>query len=130
MTQTAIRPGPLALVVHEDGSAELLRLPGPGAGTMLAAIQGTVGGFIEAVATAGGDWVAYINEEGKAHGLRHNIQADALCRALGFPFMNGDYLVGPAVFLGRDGDDPDETDVPRRVLELARFAGMTWSSNE
>jgi len=91
---------------------------------MLSRLNGLVGGYIEAIAKSGGDWVAYINEEGKLHGLPFNTQADAMARALGFPFMDGDHLVGTVVFLGRAPGDPDEHDVPEHVLVMARAAGV------
>ena len=114
--------GPLALIIRPDGTGELTRLP-DAAGGQLKALNEILGGYLEAVATGTSDWLAYINEEGKRLELVFNAQADAMVRALGFRFMHGDYLVGPAVFLGRDGS-PDEADVPQRVVDLARAAGI------
>jgi hypothetical protein len=113
--------GPLALVVRPEGNAELARLP-DAPGGQLRALNELLGGYLEAVATGSSDWVCYINEEGKGLGLAFNVQADALVRTLGFRFMQGDYLVGVAVFLGRNG--PDESDVPQRIVDLAKIAGI------
>jgi hypothetical protein len=112
--------GPLALIVTPEGAATLTPLPqNPAA--MLTALNEAVGGYLTAVGTREG-WVAYINEDGKGLGLPPNFQADLLARALGFPFRHGDYLVGTAVFLGRNG--VNETSVPDTVLTLARQIGL------
>jgi hypothetical protein len=114
--------GPLALIVWTNGIAELTRLPdSPGA--QVTAVNEILGGYMEPVRPAGVDWIAYINEEGKRLELPVNVQADALVRTMGFRFMPGDFLVGPAVFLGTDGS-PDEVDVPQQVVDLARMAGI------
>lgn len=83
-----------------------------------------VGGNLEVIATAGSDWLAYINEDGTRLGLRFNPQADAMCRTLGYPFGPGDYIKGTAVFMGRADDGINEADVPEHVLALARAAGL------
>ncbi len=110
-----------ALVVQIDGTAEITKLPGLMA-AQVQEVQRIVGGYFQALGIAGGDWIVYINEDGKDSGLPINLQADVLARTLGYPFRQGDFLVGAAVFLGRRGSE--ETDVPAKVLELARASGV------
>jgi hypothetical protein len=114
--------GPLALVVHPAGRATLARLTefAPVAAQVISEL---VGGNLEGLAVAGGDWCAYINEDGGALGLPPNPVADAMARVLGYPFVFGDYLKGVAVFLGITPGKPDEHDVPDYVIELARQTG-------
>jgi hypothetical protein len=83
-----------------------------------------VGGNLEGLAVAGGDWCGYINEDGGGLGLPPNPLADAMARVLRYPFMHGDYLKGVAVFLGVTPGDPIEHDVPQYVIDLARQAGV------
>jgi hypothetical protein len=118
---TTTTDGPLALVVHPDESAELTRLPGP-TDDLLATLHKIVGGYVRDVGAARNTWVAYVNEDGERLQLPRNLVADAIVRALGWHFRPGDFLVGPAVFLGRTGSQ--ETDVPAEVLDLARAAGL------
>lgn len=110
-----------ALVIETTGAARLVELP---LGPVQAAhrVGELVGGHLEAIITEGSDWLAYINEEGIRLGLPFNPQADAIARALGYGFMHGDYLKGPAVYLGRDG--LQELDVPDSVMVLAWAAGI------
>jgi hypothetical protein len=78
-------------------------------------LQAEVGGYIELI---GGDgWSAYLNEEGKIHGLPPNQPADALARTLGFEFLPGDALVGTVLFCGPPDSDGHDTDVPDSVRE-------------
>jgi hypothetical protein len=120
-TTTPESTGPLALVITADDGARTEHLPNAPA-AMLHALNELVGGYLEGVAVHGGDWCAYVNEEGKLQRLPYNRHADGLARYLGYPFGPGDYLAGTAVFLGRRG--PDEVDVPGHVLDLARAAGI------
>jgi hypothetical protein len=115
--------GPLALVVHPAGVGTLARLS---EFPMVAAqvISEVVGGNLEGLAVAGGDWCAYINEDGGELGLAPNPLADAMARVLRYPFMHGDYLKGVAVFLGVTPGDAAEHDVPQYVIDLARQAGV------
>src|ERR1700761_7154635 len=114
--------GPLALVIHPSGRGSLARLSGfaPVAAQVISEL---VGGNLEGLAVAGGDWCGYINEDGGGLGLPPNPVADAMARVLGYPFVHGDYLQGVAVFLGVEPGKPDEHDVPDYVIELARRAG-------
>ena len=115
MTQAPARTGPLALIIHTDGRAELRELPTDQAFDQARAI---VGGHVTAMLAA--DWSAYLNEDGHMIPLPRNLFADAIARAAGFHFRHGDYLVGDVVFLGPACDG----DVPERVLSLARAAGL------
>ena len=63
-------------------------------------ISKLVGGNLEGLAVADGNWCGYINKDGGGLGLPPNPMADAMARVLGYPFMHGDYLQGVAVFLG------------------------------
>lgn len=121
---TSAPQGPKALVVPIDGPAQVINLPvNPAA--MLSTLNEILHGYLEAVATRGGNWVCYINEEGKEiFRAERNVAADELVRSLGWKFLPGDYLVGPAVFLGHEQGNPDETDVPDSVLILARQKGI------
>jgi hypothetical protein len=119
--QPAPHPGPTALIVRPDGRATLGPLPlNPLA--CLTAIRDAIGGYFEAV--GGGGWVAYVADDDREFtaGLPPNHQADAIARAAGWNAYPGDFIKGTAVFLGRNG--ADEADVPGRVLELARAAGV------
>jgi len=110
-----------ALVIPPTGAATIEELP---LGPIQAAhrVSELVGGHLEVIATAGSDWLAYINEEGIRQGLRFNPHGDAIARSLGYGFMHGDYLKGTAVYLGRDGTM--EQDVPDCVMVLAYAAGI------
>ena len=110
-----------ALVIYPDGSAALMDLPGH-AGMAAAHIAALIGGPLEPVTLADAGWVAYVNEEGIRLGLPFNPQADAMARTLGYPFGHGDFIKGPAVWLGRAGFD--EISVPDSVVTLARMAGV------
>lgn len=110
------RNGPLALVIEPDGSGRTERLPGSDL-ELQRAVEGIVGGFTEAIGVVG-DWIAYLNDEGKVTGLPANPVADALARRLGWRPGWGDYLCGPVVFTG--SHSAIEIDVPDRVL-------TTWS---
>lgn len=120
-----------ALIVEPNGSATVRYVA-----VQLAALNKIVGGYLEAIAPSGmwpGSWHAYINEEGKLHGLPSNRVATALAKAAGWS-AHGDELVGPAVFLGtgpgddeEDGDAAGESDVPELLIELGTTLGL-WLS--
>lgn len=103
----------VALIVHPDGITEARQLDPD-----LPTIQALVGGHIEAVSPADGDWHAYVNEEGVWQGLPANPQATALAIAAGWAPLPGDFLKGTAVFLG-DGPDGTETHCPAPLLHAA-----------
>jgi hypothetical protein len=114
--------GALALVIRpEVVEAALVRLPADDlkASTM---IHDLIGGYYEAI--GGPDWIAYTAEDERHFpgGLTVNIQADAIARVLGFNWQHGDYAKGVLVFLGRAG--LGNVDVPQRVVDLARAAGL------
>lgn len=113
--------GVRALAIRADGTAEVIELPG-NVSAFVAAVNALVGGYYEGLGVRGGNWVVYVNEDGKRFRLGFNMQADAILRALGHPLRPGDFLTGTAVFVGRTG--PQETDVPEHVLALARAAGV------
>lgn len=79
--------------------------------TLLRELQKLVGGFIEGV-SGFGDWVAYVDEEGKLKMSPTNPRATVLAHVHGWP--KGDIICGPAVFLGRNG--PEETSVPEWIV--------------
>jgi hypothetical protein len=111
-----------ALIVQPDaGGADLVRLPA-GDLAAVAAIQAAIGGHFEVIGTS--EWIAYVAEDERdfPEGLRPNLHADALARALGYSWPPHDFCKGVAVFLGRDG--VEEVDVPQRVIDYARAAGL------
>lgn len=79
-----------ALVINTDGSiAEV--------DTTLDALQGAVGGWVQAVELSG-SLTLWVNEEGKMVGLPHNRYAQALWNDV---YGEGtDYIVGNAVLTG------------------------------
>jgi hypothetical protein len=114
--------GTLALVIRpEVVEAALVHLPADelAASTM---IHELIGGYFEAI--GGPDWIAYTAEDERHFpaGLAVNVQADAIARVLGFHWQPGDYAKGVLVFLGRRG--VVNVDVPQRVVDLARTAGL------
>jgi hypothetical protein len=111
--------GPIALVVWPQGFAELRRLPASDI-TQADILHEAVGGYLESIGP--GEWIAFLNTDGKEQGLKPNLHADALARALGWTFRVGDYLVGAAVFASRDGTAIG--DCPQRVVDLVRTAGI------
>lgn len=112
------------LVVPTGTTAALLHELPASAGYAAHELGELVGGDLGVIATAGSDWLAYINDSGIRLGLRLNPHADAMVRTLGYPFQMGDYVKGTAVFMGRADDGVNEADVPDRVVQLARTAGL------
>lgn len=116
--------GPLVLVIEPDGTARTERLPSGD----LAHSQRIVGGWVRPIGGQfdGAEWVVYVNDDGHAMGQPDNRIAHALATILGFRFLPGDHLTGPAVFLGRrpGADGPVDADVPAGVLQYVRAAGI------
>jgi hypothetical protein len=107
-----MKRGPVALVLAPGAPPMLARLDldARAASTELHQI---IGGDLETI--GGGDWCAYLDEEGRRHQRPDNAVADTLARALGWqPAYPEDHLCGVVVFLGRARDR--ETDVPERLL--------------
>lgn len=85
-------------------------------------LQGAVEGYIEAV-TLRPDLVMIVNEEGKLHNMEHNFWMP-----MGSLY---DEILGPALFVGVDGEDFDDCPVSKSdlldyFLELeAQMGGVT-----
>lgn len=87
--------GSKALVVKTDGTVETVD-------TTLDALQGAVGGWVQAVDLSG-SLTLWVNEEGKMIGLPHNPYAQRLWDdAYG---KGTDYIVGNAVLTGGADED-------------------------
>lgn len=105
----------------------------PDEGSILAALQEAVGGYIEALPVpprfGGDEATAYINEEGKYTCEPNMAATDFMVPGVGiFPT---DYIAGPMVLLGYDPETGENADVPavtrRRAMKIAReaFGGMS-----
>lgn len=77
-------------------------------------LENTVGGDIESVSR--GDWIVYLNAQGKIRCLAPNLRAAHLMYEEGLDLA--DVARGTAVFLGRKGRG-GESDVPERLVRLA-----------
>ncbi len=108
--------GVKALVITPDFEVEVAML-GREESSLLGALQKTVGGYIEAVSPAEGDWVLYCNEEGKLQGLPVNNLATRLINELMPGFAQHDVLVGTVVFVGSTASG-GSTDVPAEVITV------------
>ncbi len=97
----------------------------PDEGSLLADLQKTVGGYIEAVSPAEGDWVLYCNEEGKLQGLPVNRLATTFINELMPGFAQRDVLVGTVVFVGSTPSGGSK-DVPADIVR--RFEAMIGES--
>lgn len=89
----------------------------------LAALQELVGGYIEIVSGTGPNghaWAAFLNEEGRLHGLPPNEAATALLDALG---RGVGMVVGTVAFLGTFGGGT--LDCPADVARTATACGLT-----
>jgi hypothetical protein len=87
-----------ALIVHpEANAATTYELP---VESQLAALQGIVGGYIEAAYSADRTLTFWINEEGKLHGLPVNEFATAVWWLFNPAAVNKDVLVGPVLITG------------------------------
>jgi hypothetical protein len=105
-----------ALIIPPDGNGEVRDIE-PDLDSMKEAIGG---GWLEAV--SGGDWVAYLDEEGKLKRLPVNVPASALARALGWPV--GDVMCGTVMFVGPADSHGYDQSVSGEVVEMARRAGI------
>ncbi len=78
----------------------------------------TVGGFFQCL-PVGEDFTVFIDEDGKAKGLPRNQRAEDIIRRMldkvDRTLIPGDFIVGPAVFVGLDGGD--EVDLPEEVIK-------------
>lgn len=85
--------------------------------TSLAVLQNAVGGWIEDVRFRDphpfAGHIMFVNEEGRAQGLKRNARADDLIRGHLFP---GDFIKGDVVICGPADEDGYETDVDEAVL--------------
>lgn len=81
----------------------------------LVALQRTVGGYIEVVPLRP-DLVMIVNEEGKLRQMEENFRI----RLGGWV----DEIVGPALFVGVDGDE--FTDCPLEESDLIEFMESIW----
>lgn len=97
-------------------------------------LQGAVEGYIEAVPLRP-DLLMVVNEEGKLHGMEHNFWIN----------LGGyrDEILGPALFVGVDGEEFDDCPVDKSsllnfLLELeaqmggseCREVNTRWSTNQ
>lgn len=90
----------------------------------LSALQGLVGGYLEAISFDRTLGAVYINEEGKLRGLPYNAVGDlfvttALDR-VGRTLIGGDMIVGPIVVVGPPDSEGDETSVTEAAVDLCR----------
>jgi len=97
------------LVVRADGAVEEVTFGQP----RLKELQAAVSGYIEGL-TLTDDVMAYINEEGKLHGLPGNTHAMVVLASMDVRLHPGDYIAGDMVLVGRlnsrgqaDGEDHD-----------------------
>jgi len=109
-------------------------------GESLSVLQGLVGGPVEAVDVERPDASLWVNEEGKALGLRPNLRATALLWVHNRAFRGRDFVVGDAVVGGPAGPDGDLTGVPDALVgllqgcgvfrvEVQTFGSSGWSGN-
>lgn len=80
----------------------------------LPTLQNLVEGDIEAVSR--GDWLVYLNAEGKIINLPANMRAGQLMLETGLNLV--DIFCGTAVFLG-EGNHGEDADVPDHLIRLA-----------
>ena len=79
------------------------------------------GGYLEML-PVGEDFTVYIDEDGKGKILPYNPGATAIIKAMlcqaGRTLLPGDYIVGPAVFVGikPGAEGPEECDLPVHVI--------------
>ncbi len=67
--------------------------------------QKAVGGYVQLLNLAPGIWV-YVNEDGMTLGLPPNEKATAFCHHLGPNISIDDYIKGPMVVCGANGNRP------------------------
>jgi len=88
----------MALILRTDGTSETVTLPD--GNDKLTALQGLVGGWIEAI-TLDAWRTLIVNEEGKLHNLPVNELATAALHAAD-PIWRLDTILGDAVICTRD----------------------------
>lgn len=98
----------------------------------LEALQGVVGGYIEAV-DSGGDWHLYCDEEGKLTGKKINTYSTAYLDLLfteagRAPFSSRDVLVGSIVWLGNDKHGGEQSLPIEHVFRFTANVLATWDS--
>lgn len=109
------RVGPRAILIPTDGELQEVELPLDD-NAQLDALQGYVGGNLEAVVVPLKGVTAFVNEEGKyaagGRPLPENAVATALTSSL---LMPGDWIAGPMVLVGYEPGTPDIVPLPRSV---------------
>lgn len=98
-----------AILIPTDTEPTLIEVDGE-----LSAIQEKVGGWIEHVQLDKNS--AYINEEGKLHGLPYNAVATELAHRYRSIFPD-DFIVGPMVVFGATSYGGDITDVDDAMIQ-------------
>jgi hypothetical protein len=100
-------------------------------------LHATLDGYLEAL-SVGENFICFIDEDGKAKGLRPNQRATDIIQLMlakrGRSMLPGDMIVGMAIFVGVDGED--EGDLPESVIAEyfpeflgSRSQGMTDAAN-
>lgn len=110
-----------AIVVQPDGTVEVKSLAGYN--DIKAELND---GWLELVPVGGDQFVLYVDEDGISKGLpRNQVATDAVTKMLAKlerGLLPGDYIKGPAVFIGqRMSEDPEEgyveSDLPQEVID-------------
>ncbi len=82
-------------------------------------LHAVLGGYLEALPVGEG-FTVFIDEDGKAKELPRNDRADSIIRAMLAKvdriMLSGDYIVGPAIFVGID-EEGFAVDLPDAVLK-------------
>lgn len=107
-----------AIVITPEGETTITQIPGSNNGG-LKALQGYVGGWIEAVYgnTGTEDVTFFINEEGALIDLPINFVATALWWTYNPGMIGRDYLRGVVVVTGGADADGETLPVPASVVE-------------
>lgn len=90
-------------VINTDGDVSLVHEPNP---IQYDDMRACVGGWLEAVYLDGA--VAYVNEEGKLEGLRHNQRATNLAHAHD-AIAGDDWIAGNMLIMGQWDDEGENT---------------------
>ena len=85
-------------------------------------LQGSVGGWIEAVDVPDPGITIYVNEEGLVRRLPFNSRASFVWW-YHVPGATQAMLVGNAVIIGQPDEDGNDTDVPQTVIDLLTYDG-------
>jgi hypothetical protein len=101
---------PTVVSIAVDGSTRVWTLPAARDGH-LRAMQGAVGGYLEAWKVGDGAML-YFDEEGRIKGLPVNAKATAMAVQAGLP----DVILGPALLVGFDGS-PETASVPAQWIK-------------